>query len=331
VWDEHAERFLDPATGVLLPTWDEALDDLAADPAAQPAHVVRFGQQVDYKGIVADSDAKVGKAIGYLTKYLGKVIGETYGDDPAELHPAQLDHLNRIHEHVKVLPCSPACANWLVYGVTPKDADGAAVPGECDSKAHDRQHLGLGGRRVLVSRQWTCKTLTDHRADRAEVIRQTLEAAGVDMDDQAALSVTQTTGDDGQPRFIWTPIRPGDEDAPTPKEVLPTASPNASAGASNTSTPNNAPATAQLHRANPIRQLRTQQHDRRPDMKREQVAETVVRLWSLEEVSAFLNIPKATLYQWGTLGYGPVGARIGRYVRYDPDAVRQWVKEQEAA
>jgi hypothetical protein len=63
-------------------------------------------------------------------------------------------------------------------------------------------------------------TLTEHRADRAEVIRQTLAAGGVDMDDQTALSVTQTTGDDEQPRFIWTPIRPGDEDAPTPKEVL---------------------------------------------------------------------------------------------------------------
>ncbi|MET9275411.1 replication initiator [Kribbella sp. NPDC003557] len=220
VWDEDTERFLDPATGVLLPTWDNALDDLAADPAAQPAHVVRFGEQVDYKGIVADSDAKVGKAIGYLTKYLGKAIGETYGDDRADLHPAQLDHLNRLHEHVKVLPCSPACANWLLYGITPKDATGNLVPGECDSKAHDRSHLGLGGRRVLVSRQWTGKTLTDHRADRAEVIRHTLAAAGVEMDDQAALSVDQTTSDDEQLRFIWPPVRPGDEDAPTQKEVL---------------------------------------------------------------------------------------------------------------
>ncbi|WP_433011475.1 hypothetical protein [Kribbella sp. CA-294648] len=38
--------------------------------------MVRFGAQLDYKGIVADDDngkrSKVGKAIGYLTKYLGK-------------------------------------------------------------------------------------------------------------------------------------------------------------------------------------------------------------------------------------------------------------------
>ncbi|MEV6891001.1 replication initiator [Kribbella sp. NPDC051137] len=221
VWDEMAGAFVDPSTGALLPTWEQALDDLDADPAAQPAHVVRFGTQIDYQGIVADTDAKVGKAIGYLTKYLGKAIGETYGDDLDELHPAQRAHINRLHAHVRVLPCSPECANWLRHGVTPKNADGSTTPGECDSKAHDRAHLGLGGRRVLVSRQWTGKTLTEHRADRSEVIRQTLAAAGVEMDDQNELATH--TDDPEAPRFIWKPIRPGEEGPrriPTHKEVL---------------------------------------------------------------------------------------------------------------
>ena len=129
------------------------------------------------------------------------------------------------------------------------------MPGECDSKAHDREHLGLGGRRVLVSRQWTGKTLTDHRADRAEVIRQTLAAAGVEMDDQTALSVAQTTSDDEQPRFIWTPVRPGDEDAPTQKEVLAYSITKRIRWREQYEQPNNAPATAQDHRPTAIRQL----------------------------------------------------------------------------
>lgn len=225
-WDETSERFLDPATGVLLPTWDEALDDLGADPAAQPAHVVRCGSQVDYQGIVADDDngkrSKVGKAVGYLTKYLGKAIGETYGDTETDLHPWQVAHLNRLHEHVKVLPCSPTCGNWLRYGITPKGGDGDTMPGQCTAKAHDREHLGIGGRRVLVSRQWTGKTLTEHRADRTEVVRQTLAAAGVEMDDQQALSTTATSddADDDRPRYVWSPIRPGDQDVPPHKWVL---------------------------------------------------------------------------------------------------------------
>jgi len=47
VWDELAGRFLDPDTGALLPTWDEALDAIGDDPAATPAHVVKLGTQLD--------------------------------------------------------------------------------------------------------------------------------------------------------------------------------------------------------------------------------------------------------------------------------------------
>jgi 8-oxo-dGTP pyrophosphatase MutT (NUDIX family) len=72
------------------------------------------------------------------------------------------------------------------------------VPGHCKHKAHDRANLGLGGRRVLVSRQWTGKTLAGHRADRAAVVRAALEEAGIDPDDHDELSVTGTDG-----RWSW--------------------------------------------------------------------------------------------------------------------------------
>jgi hypothetical protein len=88
-------------------------------------------------------------------------------------------------------------------------------PGWCGSKAHDRHHLGLGGRRVLVSRQWTGKTLSEHKADRAEVVRQTLAAAGVDMHDTDRYAATESL-EDGAPRFIWTAVDPRtDDDLPT--------------------------------------------------------------------------------------------------------------------
>ena len=58
------------------------------------------------------------------------------------------------------------------------------LPGACPAKAHDEEHLGVGGRRVLVSRKWTGKTLDRHRADRAEVVRQTLQAAGGERRDR---------------------------------------------------------------------------------------------------------------------------------------------------
>ncbi|TCC11274.1 replication initiator [Kribbella soli] len=218
-WDDYAGAFLDPHTGTPLPTWEQALDSIGDDLAATPAHVVKLGTQLDYQGIIADADDKVGKAIGYLTKYLAKSIADTYGDDDT-ITTAQAMHLDRLHREVRWLPCSPTCSNWLRYGVQPKDAEAGMRPGWCPSKAHDRHHLGLGGRRVLVSRQWTGKTLTDHKADRAEVVRQTLAMAGVDMPDTDRYATT-TQLEDGMPRFIWTPVdRNNDDDLPTWHGVL---------------------------------------------------------------------------------------------------------------
>jgi hypothetical protein len=72
------------------------------------------------------------------------------------------------------------------------------VPGLCTHKAHDRANLGLGGRRVLVSRKWSGKTLASHKADRAAVVRAALEEAGIDPDDHDELAVV---GSDN--RWSW--------------------------------------------------------------------------------------------------------------------------------
>ena len=46
-------RLRRPGHRRLLPTWEEALDALDADPDAEPAHVVRFGDQDDLQGLLA--------------------------------------------------------------------------------------------------------------------------------------------------------------------------------------------------------------------------------------------------------------------------------------
>ena len=110
-------------------------------------------------------------------------------------------HIDRLHEHIRWLPCSPACANWLRYGVQPANAGPGLAPGRCPCPAHERENLGLGGRRVLVSRAWTGKTLADHRADRRAVVTQVLEAAGIPTEDAARLAAHHRMPD-GQ-----TPLR----------------------------------------------------------------------------------------------------------------------------
>jgi hypothetical protein len=201
VWDEQTEAYVEVGSGWVLPSWDEAVELLDDEGVSEPAHVLRLGQQIDYQGIIAQADDQVGKAVGYLTKYLIKDIADTYGE-PDDLTPTQAAHLDRLHQHVRFLPCSARCANWLRFGVQPKHAKLGMVPGECPAKAHDRWHLGIGGRRVLVSRQWTGKTLTEHRADRAEVVRQVLDAAGIEPPDRMRMAATPADG--SPPRFVWT-------------------------------------------------------------------------------------------------------------------------------
>ncbi|MET7961753.1 helix-turn-helix domain-containing protein [Micromonospora sp. NPDC049275] len=56
----------------------------------------------------------------------------------------------------------------------------------------------------------------------------------------------------------------------------------------------------------------------------------VDRLWTVEDVSAFLGVPVGTLYQWRHRRFGPPAAKVGRHLRYDPQDVRSWVAEQAA-
>jgi predicted DNA-binding transcriptional regulator AlpA len=53
------------------------------------------------------------------------------------------------------------------------------------------------------------------------------------------------------------------------------------------------------------------------------------RTWTPEDVSDFLGVPVATLYQWRHKGCGPKSRRIGKHIRYKPDDVRTWFEEQE--
>lgn len=109
------------------------------------------------------------------------------------------------------LPCSETCANWLRFGIQPKDPGPGTAPGMCPSKAHDRENLGLGGRRVQVSRNWTGKTLAQHRADRAEVVRQVLAESAIAAPERDRWSADVLT-DDGRRRFVWADMPTDDAD-----------------------------------------------------------------------------------------------------------------------
>jgi hypothetical protein len=201
IWDERAKTFTDPDTRNPLPAFDEVCDELD-----EPAHVVQFGAQVHVKGILGGTE-EAGRHVGYLTKYLTKSVGQAAGL-AEHATDRQRDHARRLHTELRITPCSPRCAVWLLYGITPKGAGRRTTPGLCKGKAHKPEHLGIAGRRVLVSRKWSNKTLDDHRAERGAFVRQLLEQAGIQP----------AHGPDDGP-YLWERTAPADTDVP-PRPLL---------------------------------------------------------------------------------------------------------------
>jgi hypothetical protein len=198
VWEPGIKAFIDPESRQLLTPWADALE--AVD---EPAHVVTFGPQVHSKGILGGTD-DAGRHIGYLTKYLVKSVAEVVTPDT----DAQQRHADRLHAELSVTPCSPRCPVWLLYGIQPQGATSKTVPGHCKGRAHRRSTLGLPGRRVLVSRKWSGKTLADHHADRITFVTQALAAVGI-------AKPAQDTS-----RLTWRKLTPGDHNVPPRAHLL---------------------------------------------------------------------------------------------------------------
>jgi excisionase family DNA binding protein len=51
----------------------------------------------------------------------------------------------------------------------------------------------------------------------------------------------------------------------------------------------------------------------------------MMKLMSIEDLSAYLDIPKNTLYQWRSHGKGPAARRVGKHLRYRESDVEDWL------
>ena len=105
--------------------------------------------------------------------------------------------------------CLPALA-WLICGrcgvgpVCAGRAPQGSDPRLLQGQGARPDHLGYAGRRVLVSRKWSGKTLADHRGDRKQWLM-----------DMLGLSATDDTD-----RFRWEQVTPNDTDYLPPPQRL---------------------------------------------------------------------------------------------------------------
>ena len=128
VWDDDTGTYLDPATGEVLPTWDQALDAIGEDD--EPRHVARFGDRFDAQGVLAGSK-DAARCIGYLTNTSPSTSPTATRPPPTPSRPTSTSWLRR---------CGTSRARrgartGSATASSPK-TPAPACPGRCKGKAH---------------------------------------------------------------------------------------------------------------------------------------------------------------------------------------------------
>ena len=256
--------------------------------------------QVDIQGVVAGTD-KTDKALRLPDQVPDQGLGETADPTPPPPRPTS----TASSRPCAGSPCSESCANWLLHGVSPRSPKPGMCPASAAARPTSRDTLGYGGRRCLVSRKWSGKTL-DRPPRRTPRPRP--------QGPRRRRGHRRARHRRRRPRPLRLAAHRAPRPRPTrPPQLLLRPSPNDGDGASNTTRP----------RPTSARQLvikekrRDGQRDGGPLVGRRR-----------------LGVPRhpvKTLYQWKWRGEGPPVRKIGRHLRYVPDQVRAWATQPEAA
>lgn len=52
-------------------------------------------------------------------------------------------------------------------------------------------------------------------------------------------------------------------------------------------------------------------------------------LWHIQDVAAYFDVSVDTVYGWRSKSYGPPAIKVGKHLRWRPEVVVAWAKEQE--
>ncbi len=75
--------------------------------------------------------------------------------------------------------------------------------------------------------------------------------------------------------------------------------------------------------------IRLPDEPRTRDTVRGNAPGAATELWTVDQVADYLGVPKQTIYCWRTSGYGPVGFRVGKHLRWRASTVVAWTVELE--
>lgn len=58
-------------------------------------------------------------------------------------------------------------------------------------------------------------------------------------------------------------------------------------------------------------------------------AANIEPLWTVEDAAVLLQVPVKTIYEWRRHRKGPKATRVGKYLRFDPQDVRDWLRSKK--
>ncbi|HEY8721871.1 helix-turn-helix domain-containing protein [Pengzhenrongella sp.] len=53
------------------------------------------------------------------------------------------------------------------------------------------------------------------------------------------------------------------------------------------------------------------------------------RLWTIDDVAAYLGVPKNTVYRWRVDGTAPPAFKVGKYLRFKRPDVEAWLNAHQ--
>jgi excisionase family DNA binding protein len=85
--------------------------------------------------------------------------------------------------------------------------------------------------------------------------------------------------------------------------------------------------TAPVQKMKLVPQRRTDQRGRQTEPG--QPLDVTENLWSVDDLAAYVGVPRATIYVWSSRRVGPPGVRVGRYLRFRPAEVESWLEQAQ--
>ena len=200
-WDAVTGAYRDPATGVALPTWEQALDELDADPDARAGG----GDAVRHPGRHQGHHRPVsGRGPGgAIPGQVPDQVGRGHLRRPRSSRPGVRGaHRPAARAGACTCPARRRAPTGCGTGSSPRTPAPAWSPAVARRRPTTGRTSASAAAASRSPARGRARPSREHRADRATVVREVLAEAGIEAPEIDRMAADMLA-EDGLPRFVW--------------------------------------------------------------------------------------------------------------------------------